>query len=51
MAGVVVSEATLSLLGLGVQPPHSSIGLMISSAIGVLNLNWTESLFPALRSP
>ncbi len=48
MASVVVSEATLSLLGLGVQPPHSSIGLMISSAIGVLNLNWTESLFPGL---
>lgn len=29
---VVANEATLSLLGLGVQPPHSSIGLMISEA-------------------
>ncbi len=48
MAGVVVAEAVLSLLGLGVQPPHASIGLMISNAIGVLNLNWTESLFPGL---
>jgi peptide/nickel transport system permease protein len=48
MAGVVVAEATLSLLGLGVQPPHSSIGLMINSAISVLNLNWTESFFPGL---
>jgi Binding-protein-dependent transport system inner membrane component len=48
MAGVVVSEATLSLLGLDVQPPHSSIGLMINSAISVLNLNWTESFFPGL---
>ena len=48
MASVVVNEATLSLLGLGVQPPHASIGLMISNAIGVLNLNWTESLFPGL---
>jgi oligopeptide transport system permease protein len=46
MASQVVSEATLSLLGLGVQPPHASIGLMISNAIRVLNLNWTESLFP-----
>ena len=29
---VVANEATLSLLGLGVQPPHSSLGLMISEA-------------------
>jgi len=48
MAGVVVAEAVLSLLGLGVQPPQASIGLMVSNAIGVLNLNWTESLFPGL---
>jgi len=48
MASQVVNEAALSLLGLGVQPPHASIGLMISNAIGVLNINWTESLFPGL---
>jgi peptide/nickel transport system permease protein len=48
MASQVVNEATLSLLGLGVQPPHASIGLMISNAIQVLNINWTESLFPGL---
>ena len=48
MASQVVNEATLSLLGLGVQPPHASIGLMISNAIGVLNINWTESFFPGL---
>jgi oligopeptide transport system permease protein len=48
MASQVVNEATLSLLGLGVQPPSASIGLMISNAIGVLNVNWTESLFPGL---
>lgn len=48
MASVVVNEAVLSLLGLGVQPPHASIGLMISSAISVLNVNWTESLFPGV---
>ncbi len=48
MASVVVNEAVLSLLGLGVQPPHSSIGIMISAAITVLNINWTESLFPGL---
>lgn len=48
MASQVVNEATLSLLGLGVQPPNSSIGLMISNAINELNINWTESFFPGL---
>lgn len=32
ISSVIVSEAGISLLGLGVQPPGSSIGLMISDA-------------------
>jgi len=48
MASVVVNEAVLSLLGLGVQPPGSSIGLMIAEGINYLDQNWTESLFPGL---
>jgi peptide/nickel transport system permease protein len=48
MASVVVNEAVLSLLGLGVQPPFSSIGLMINEAIEVIDQNWTEALFPGL---
>lgn len=46
MASVVVNEAVLSLLGLGVQPPGSSIGLMINTAIDVVDVNWTEAVFP-----
>ena len=46
MASVVVNEAVLSLLGLGVQPPGSSIGLMINAAIDVVDQNWTEAVFP-----
>jgi ABC-type dipeptide/oligopeptide/nickel transport system permease subunit len=48
MASVVVNEAVLSLLGLGVQPPNSSIGLMIDNAVPVLEQNWTEALFPGI---
>src|SRR5207248_2194522 len=33
ISGVVLNEAVLSLLGLGVQPPGSSLGLMIKQAI------------------
>lgn len=48
MASVVVNEAVLSLLGLGVQPPGSSIGLMINDGINQIDVNWTESLFPGI---
>lgn len=46
MAAVVVNEAVLSLLGLGVQSPGSSIGLMISEGVNQLDTNWTEALIP-----
>jgi peptide/nickel transport system permease protein len=46
MAAVVVGEAVLSLLGLGVQPPGSSLGLMINDGVNQLDVNWTEALFP-----
>jgi len=48
MAGVVVNEALLSFLGLGVQPPGSSIGLMISDGINQLGVNWLETFFPGV---
>lgn len=43
---MVGSEATLSLLGLGIQDPGSSLGLMINEARDYLDLNWTQELFP-----
>lgn len=48
MASVVVNEAVLSLLGLGVQPPGSSIGLMINDAVPVLEQNSLEAFFPGI---
>jgi len=38
VGGMITALAGLSFLGLGVQPPHASIGLMISTAIGVLGM-------------
>jgi peptide/nickel transport system permease protein len=48
VAGVVVNEAVLSLLGLGIQPPNPSIGQMIRQAIDYLETNWSQVFFPAL---
>ncbi|SRR5579871_572336 len=46
MAGTVVNEGTLSLLGLGTQPPGSSLGLMITQYSTYLQVFPYEILFP-----
>jgi oligopeptide transport system permease protein len=48
VVGVVSGEATLSLLGLGIQPPGSSLGLMINDAREYLTTNWTQEFFPCV---
>lgn len=48
VAAVVVNEAVLSLLGLGIQPPDPSIGQMIRQAIDYLETNWLQVFFPSL---
>ena len=48
IVGIITAEATLSLLGLGVQAPGSSLGLMISDASGQIYIQWTEVLWPTL---
>ena len=47
VANVVVSEAVLSLLGLGIQPPNPSIGKMITEAIPYLESNPLQVFFPS----
>lgn len=48
MVGTIVSEAVISLLGLGVQPPGSSLGLMIYDATQQLQVNAWEVVWPTL---
>lgn len=48
VVGIITAEATLSLLGLGVQAPGSSLGLMISDSAGQIYIQWTEVLWPTL---
>ena len=47
VASVVVAEAVLSLLGLGIQPPDASIGQMIRQSIEYLEQNWSQVFFPS----
>lgn len=47
IAGTIIGEAGLSLLGLGVQQPGSSLGLMISDAAGLIDTHPWEVLLPS----
>lgn len=42
----IIGEAGVSLLGAGLQPPASSLGLLISDAIAKISLSWTELFWP-----
>lgn len=48
MSGTVVAEGVLSLLGLGAQPPGSSLGLMISQYSAYLQVFPFEMLMPII---
>lgn len=48
IAGTVIGEASLSFLGLGVQPPGSSIGLMINDALNLTETHPWEVLLPSI---
>jgi oligopeptide transport system permease protein len=48
VASVVVNEAVLSLLGLGIQPPDPSIGKMINEAIPFLENSPLQVFLPSL---
>jgi len=49
IGGAIATEAALSYLGIGIQPPNSSWGLMISDSVNYLAAgNWWWLLFPSL---
>jgi peptide/nickel transport system permease protein len=49
IGGAIATEAALSYLGIGVQPPNSSWGLMISESVNYLaGGNWWWLLFPSI---
>ncbi len=48
IAGAVINEGVLSLLGLGIQPPDASLGLMISETLDNLPYHPLETLLPSV---
>ena len=49
IGGAIATEAALSFLGIGIQPPNSSWGLMIADSVQYLAAgNWWWLLFPSI---
>lgn len=48
IAGTIIGEATLSLLGLGVIHPGSSLGLMIDDGLNLLEIHPWITVFPTI---
>jgi peptide/nickel transport system permease protein len=48
MSSVVLAEAALSFLGLGVQPPTPAWGSMVSEGRTVQSLAWWNTVFPGM---
>jgi len=48
ISNVIIGEASISLLGLGVRPPGSSIGLMISDGTAVVTVYPWETFLPSI---
>ena len=48
VATAIITEASLSFLGAGVQPPNASWGAMLQSGYGYLEQNLVESFAPGL---
>lgn len=48
LARMILLEATLSFLGLGIQPPTPTWGGMINDGRGYLAISWSVSMFPGL---
>lgn len=48
LAFAILSEAALSFLGLGIQPPEPSLGRMIFDSQGFVTMAWWMAVFPGV---
>ena len=48
LATVILSESSLSFLGLGIQPPDASLGLLVAQGTEYMMVAWWLMLFPGL---
>ncbi len=48
LSGIILLESTLSFLGLGIQPPQTSLGVMVASGREQLTTSWWLAVIPII---
>ena len=48
IGAAILTESSLSFLGLGIQPPGASLGLMLSEAKGYILIHPYQALWPGI---
>jgi peptide/nickel transport system permease protein len=48
LSGIILLESTLSYLGLGIQPPDTSLGVMVSTGRSQLTTSWWLAVIPII---
>ena len=48
LSGIILLESTLSFLGLGIQPPETSLGVMVASGRDQLTTSWWLAVLPII---
>jgi peptide/nickel transport system permease protein len=48
LSSFILLESTLSYLGLGIQPPNTSLGVMVSNGRDYMLNNWWLAIVPSI---
>jgi peptide/nickel transport system permease protein len=48
LSGIILLESALSYLGLGIQPPNTSLGMMVSAGRSQLTNSWWLAVIPII---
>lgn len=48
LSNFILLESTLSFLGLGIQPPNTSLGVLVSNGRDYMLTNWWMAIFPSI---
>lgn len=46
LSSIILFESTLSFLGLGIQPPNTSLGVMVSAGRDQMLMQWWQAILP-----
>lgn len=46
ISSIILFESTLSYLALGIQPPNTSLGVMVAAGRDVMLLQWWQAIIP-----